>query len=459
MASNRASVAVDSARLTQGSVPGHLFAMAAPMLGGIIATMAFNAVDTFFVGRLGAQELAAMSFTFPVAMIVTAASIGLGAGASSVIARALGAGDAARVRRLTTDALMLGLIVAVTLAVTGWLLLEPIFTTLGASPALTGQIARYMTLWFASAPLLVLPMVAHGAIRATGDTRIPMWIMIGGALLNAALDPLLIFGLGPFPRLELEGAALALLIARGVMCAVTLYILIVRLHMVDLARHSLGVVIRSWRAILHVGIPAAGTNMIIPLCTAIATAMLATYGADVVAGFGVASRIESLSLVAFYALSAVIGPMLGQNLATRKNARLHAALNSSAIFCAAFGVVLALLLFVAGKPFAGLFSTDPVIVDVAARYLWIVPLSYGAAGLVMTANAGFNGIGQPLPAVVVSASRMALVYLPLAWLLSAWLGFPGIFVAYACANLICGIGAFFWLRRRIDRVSLLGATS
>ncbi|MEO0575877.1 MAG: MATE family efflux transporter [Pseudomonadota bacterium] len=433
--------------------------MAFPMLGGIIATMAFNAVDTFFVGRLGATELAAMSFTFPVVMTMSAASIGLGAGTSSVIARALGAGDTARVRRLTTDALLLAIVVSVLLAFFGYLMIRPVFAALGASPELIEMIARYMTIWYLSAPLLVVPMVAHGAIRATGNTQVPMWIMIGGALLNGILDPLLIFGVGPFPRLELEGAALALLLARVAMCAVTIYLLAVHLKMLDLTRHSFAVVRRSWRAILHVGMPAAGTNMIIPLCTAVATAMLATYGADVVAGFGVATRIESLALVAFYALSAVIGPMLGQNLSVQQWPRLHAALNSSAWFCAGFGLLVAIGLYFFGASFAAVFNADPVIVEVAGRYLWLVPFSYGAAGMVMTANAGFNGIGQPLPAVIVSLSRMGIVFLPLAWVMAQYMGYSGIFAAYACANLICGVGAFLWLRRRINRVSLSGVAA
>lgn len=433
--------------------------MAIPMLGGIIATMAFNAVDTFFVGRLGADELAAMSFTFPVVMMISAASIGLGAGTSSVIARALGAGDVARVRRLTTDALLLALFVALVLGAVGYLSIRPVFAALGASPDLVDMIARYMTIWYISAPLLMVPMVSHGAIRATGNTQVPMWIMIGGALLNGVLDPLLIFGIGPFPRLELEGAALALLLARIAMCVATIYVLIVRLQMLDLARRSLTVILRSWRAIVHVGIPAAGTNMIIPLCTAVATAMLASYGADVVAGFGVASRIESLALVAFYALSAVIGPMLGQNLSVGQWPRLHAALNSSAWFCGTLGLLLAAVLYFFGESFAAVFNADPVIVEVARNYLWLVPLSYGAAGMVMTSNAGFNGMGQPLPAVMLSVSRMAIVFLPLAWVMGRFMGYTGIFAAYACANLVCGVGAFFWLRHRINRLSLSGVAA
>ncbi|MFK8052617.1 MAG: MATE family efflux transporter [Woeseiaceae bacterium] len=436
-------------KLTSGSIPGHMIAMALPMLGGIFAMMAFNAVDTFFVGQIGGRELAAMSFTFPVVMIVTAAAIGMSSGTSSVIARAVGADDTQKTRRLCTDALLLAFLVALALSFIGWLTIDPVFTLLGAPADMLPLISRYMTLWFMSACLYVVPMVGMGAIRATGDTRVPMLIMVGAAIVNGIIDPLLIFGLGPFPKLDLMGAALALVIARILMFIVTLSVLGFRLRMIDFSPPSLATVVGSWRSILHVGLPAAGTNMIIPVCSAVVTAMLAIYGADVVAGFGVATRIESLSLIAFYALSAIIGPILGQNLSARKIGRMLEALHTSAMFCAIFGLGLAVLLWVFGGYVTGWFSDDARITEVANQFLWLVPISYGAAGMVMTANAAFNGIGNPLPAVVISTMRMAVIYLPLAWLGGRLFGYAGIFGAYALANLACGIGGYFWIRHRV----------
>ena len=421
------------------------------MLGGIVATMAFNAVDTYFVGRLGVAELAAMSFTFPVVMLLTSAAIGLGAGTSSVIARALAPGGSERVRRLTTDALLLAGVVACALAAVGALLIDPVFRLLGATEDLLPLIRDYMELWYLSAPLYIVPIVGMGAIRATGETRGPMWIMIAAAVLNGLLDPLFIFGWGPVPALGLTGAAVALAIARLLILVLTLQMLWRQLDMIDWHLHRPAVIARSWSSILHVGLPAAGTNMIIPLCTAIATAMLAAFGTDVVAGFGVASRVESLALVAFYALSAIIGPMLGQNQTAGRFDRMHEALTVSMQFCVVAGLALAALLWFLGAQAAALFNDDARIVEVAARYFLLVPISYGAAGVVMTVNAGFNGIGEPMPAVVVSLARMGFLFLPLAWVASWWLGYTGIFAAYSCANLICGLGGYWWLRQRIRR--------
>ena len=240
------------------------------------------------------------------------------------------------------------------------------------------------------------------------------------------------------------------------MFIITLMVLGMRLHVLDFSRPAIATVAKSWRAILHVGLPAAGTNMIIPMCSAVVTAMLASYGADVVAGFGVATRIESLSLIAFYALSAIIGPVLGQNLSAGFVDRMQQAIRVSATFCFGFGLLLAVLMWLVGEPLAALFNDASEIVTVAKTFLWIVPISYGAAGMVMTANAAFNGIGSPLPAVIISTMRMAIIYVPLAWIGGKLFGYVGIFAAYAIANFICGVGGLIWIRRRLERFAVAG---
>jgi len=203
----------------------------------------------------------------------------------------------------------------------------------------------------------------------------------------------------------------------------------------------------SWRRVLHIGLPAAGTNAIIPLAHAVVVAILAGLGAEAVAGYGAASRIEGVVLVPFYALSAVIGPFVGQNLGAGRHRRVRRAVRLCARFCIAAGLAMALLLALFAAPLAGLFADDPRVVDTAVAYLRLVPLSYGAAGLVMVVNAAFNGTGRPLPAVVVSSGRMLVLTIPGALAGAALAGAPGVFVAAAAANLISGALALWWFVR------------
>ena len=428
--------------------------MTLPMIAGIFAMMTFSIADTWFVAQLGTEALAAISFTFPVAMVVSSVAIGLGAGTSSVLARAIGSGRWPRVQRLATDGIVLSAVVGVTIATIGWFTIDPLFRLLGADAATLPLIHDYMSLWYLSAPFLIVPMVGASSIRATGDTRVPSVMMGSSALLNIVLDPLLIFGPGPFPALGMTGAALATLIVKVLLFVVTVAYMHYRLDMLTRHLRSVADLVSSWREVLHVGLPAAGTNGIIPIATGIATAMLASYGHNAVAGYGVASRVESVVLIAFYALSAVIGPFAGQNLGVGQRERILDALAKCAWFSLSVSVLIAIGLAFGGETIALQFDSDPEVVDVAARYFLIVPITYGAAALVMVSNAAFNGLGRPLPAVTISVGRMLVLFLPLGFVLSREFGAGGIFAGLAIANLVCGFGGYVWIRRTVATVAM-----
>jgi Na+-driven multidrug efflux pump len=248
----------------------------------------------------------------------------------------------------------------------------------------------------------------------------------------------------------LNGAAMAALLSRAAIFVGTLYFMRVRFEMLTFHRPDPHELRNSWADILHVGIPAAGTNAIIPIATGVITAMLARYGPEVVAGFGVASRIESLTLVLFYSLSAIIGPFVGQNIAAGKADRIFEALRLCTLFCLGTGLAIAALLAIGGKWLPTLFSDNPQVTDVSTLFLMIAPISYGAYGMVMVMNASFNGMGKPMPAVHISVSRMAVIYIPLAFAGSYFLGIAGIFAAYAIANIVMGIISYAWARASVQ---------
>jgi len=435
--------------LIEGKVSSQLKSLALPLVWGLMATMSLNAVETFFIAQLGRAPLTALSFTFPVIMVLTSLGIGMGAGTSSAVARAIGEGDAQKARRLATDAMSLTFIISASVCILGWLCLEPLFLLLGATPELLPLIRSYMEIWFFSAPCLMVPMVCLSALRAMGMSQVQGYLMGGAALLNVALDPLLIFGLWGFPALGLQGAALATLLTRVLMLLVALYILHYRVRMLVNPFVSWTLLRVSWARIVEVGLPAMFANVIIPFASAIVVAMAAGYGTDAVAGLGIAMRIEPLALIVFYALSGVIGPFFGQNFGATKFDRLHEAQRDLTWFCLVFGVLIALLLGVFGREIASVFGNHGQVIEVAVTYLAIVPISYGAYGLVMSVNAAFNGLGRPWPAMILSAGRVLYVYLPLAWLGQHWWGLTGLFVATALANIGLGLWAWLWLKKHL----------
>ena len=307
--------------------------MTVPTLFGIFTMMMQAFVDTYFIGRVGDRELAALSFAFPILMIVTSVAIGLGAGTSSVVARAVGVHDHRRARRLATDSLILSFAVTAVICAVGLATIGPLFRLMGAPEDMIPLIAGYMTILYSGVPFVVIGMVGMSSMRATGDTRLPGMLMVIAAIANVILDPILIFGIGPIPAMGLNGAATAALMARGGMFIGAVLLMYYRLDMLSFNRPNPAELRKSWADILHVGLPAAGTNVIIPIATGVVTAMIARYGPDAVAGFGVASRIESLMLVMFYAMSAIIGPFVGQNMSAGKADRIYLALRLCTVFC------------------------------------------------------------------------------------------------------------------------------
>ena len=443
-------MASPQARLTHGSVGRHLVDMAVPVLFGIFTMMGQAFADMWFIGRVGDRELAALSFAFPILMIVTSVAIGLGAGTSSVVARAIGAHNHRRARRLATDSLILSFGITASISALGFFTIEPLFTLLGAPADMIPLIAGYMTILYAGVPFVVVGMVGMSSMRATGDTRLPSMLMVIASVANVILDPILIFGLGPVPAMGLNGAAMAALLSRAAIFGGTLYFMRMRLDMLTFNKPDPGELRSSWADVLHVGIPAAATNAIIPIATGVITAMLARYGPEAVAGFGVASRVESLTLVLFYALSAVIGPFVGQNIAAGRADRIFEALRLCTLFCVGTGLAIAVLLAMSGAWLPTLFSDNPQVTEVSTLFLMIAPISYGAYGMVMIMNASFNGMGKPMPAVHISVSRMALIYVPLAFVANRFFGITGIFVAYAFANIVSGVIAYIWARASVQ---------
>ncbi len=429
------------------------------MVMGLLAVILFNVVDTFFVGLLGARELAAMSFTFPVTFLVLSLSMGLGIGTTSVLARAIGHGDRDLVRRLATDALALANVVVVMFAVTGLITLEPVFLALGAPADMMGLIGDYMTPWYLGVGFLVIPMVGNSAIRANGDTKTPSYIMMTAGLVNVVLDPLFIFGLGPIPGMGLQGAAIATVISWVLTLVAALWVLAKRERLIDFTRPKFSQVWSSWKQVLQVGVPAAATNMLVPLATALLTRLVAEHGEDAVAAYGVGQRLEAVALIGISAMAVGMGPFVGQNFGAGQCARVRRGLVYALKFALIYGAIVALVLAAFAPWLTALFSDRAQVIAVAELYLWAVPLSYGALGIALQVNATYNAMNRPLRAVFLIGGRAFVLAIPLAYIGSSIFGVIGIFAGISVANGIVGAIAFAMVSRDIRTVERQASTA
>ena len=448
-----------TARLVSGPVGRHLWDLAAPMVVGLIAVSSYSIVDTYFVGQLGTLPLAALGFTFPVSFSLVAVGLGVGVGASSVLSRLSGSGDRERLQRITTHSMLLAVLLGVVVMGIGLASIDPIFTLLGADERTLPLVREYMEIYYFGGFLLILPLVGNFAMRSVGDARVPALILSVSALVNIVLDALLIFGLSGFPRLELRGAAIATVVANGVAVVLSIYILHRREHLIR-ARYLLPAGIwDSWRHVLHVAMPATAANLLNPLTVGVITSFVAAFGPEAVAGFGVASRVESLVMIVIFAISSSVTPFVGQNYGAGRFDRVLRMTRLSGNFCIVYGLAAAVVLWPAGAPLAALFNDTAEVVDTAAAYLAIVPATLGGFGVMLVAAAAFNALGKPLPATALTFSKLFVAYIPLAWLLSRSVGLLGIFWANAAVHVLFGVIAYLWLRRTFDRKMQAGSSA
>ncbi len=431
-------------QLTEGQVSIQLLKLSLPMVWGVLSILAFSLADTYFVAQLGTTELAAISFTFPVVTVLSSIAMGLGTGVSSVVARIIGQGNRLQVKRLTTDSLLLSLLIVGILSTLGLNTIDPLFSSLGAKPELLPLIGDYMSVWYLGIVFLVVPFIGNSALRACGNTLVPSLIMTLAAAINILLDPLFIFGWGPIPANGLQGAAIASLLSRTGILVASLAFLHFQERILIFKLPSLKTLIKSWRTLMSVGLPAAATNLISPLSVSFATSLMAQYGTEAVAGFGLASRLEALALIVPIAISASIGPFVGQNWGAQQYGRVKRSLQLSFFFCLTWGGLVAVLLGTMAPEIAAWFDRDPEVVNSASVYLTLVPISYGALGIVFTASSALNGLGKPMLALFMSLFRLLLLYIPLAYLGSQLFGIFGIYGATCLSNVLVGLWA--WLK-------------
>ena len=435
------------AKLTEGPIGSTLLRLTLPMIVGILSMVAFNLVDTYFIGNLGTRELAAISFTFPVIFVISGLTMGIGIGASAVISRAIGEGNQEKVRRLTTDSLILGFFITGFFVLLGLLFFHSVFSLLGADEAMRKLIFDYMKIWMPGMLFIVIPMVGNNAIRATGDTKTPGMIMLFAVIVNAVLDPLLIFGAGPFPRLGLAGAAIATVAARAMTMVIALYVLIHREKMIRFTRPSLKSWFHSWKSILFIGLPAGATNVIIPMGMGILTRMLSGYGPEIVAAFGVGTRIDTFALTVVMALSTALSPFIGQNLGAGHCHRVRQSIAVSQRFALIWGFVIAAVLTCLGRTIAQCFNPDPTVIHTLRQYLRIVPIGYGMQGVFLISASSMNVLHRPLQSAGMNLIRIFGFFIPLAVLGKLAFDYLGIFASAPVTNFCAGLIVFLWLRK------------
>lgn len=434
------------AKFLKGNLFGHVTVMSLTASIGLMAVFIVDFVDMIFISMLGKAELAAaVGYAGAILFFTTSFGIGLGIAAGALVARALGADNEDLARERTTHALAYGLAFALIFAAIVWFSLEMLVALLGADGETAALAVHFLRIVVPSMPFLILGMMASAVLRAHGDARRAMMATISGGVVNAVLDPILIFGLD----LELTGAAIASVAARLVICGMAIWPLM-RIYN-GITRPRLSGMARDLRPVFAIAFPAILAQIATPVGQAFVTRAMAGYGEEAVAGMAVVGRLVPVAFGVIFALSGAVGPIVGQNFGAGDMARVRRGFVAAIWFVAIVILLVSAILFLSRGAIADLFGAYGLTRDLIYLFCGPLALAFFFPGVLFVSNAVFNNLGKPFLSTYTNWGRNAVALIPLVWIGSALYGAQGVLIGQSLAGVLFGIVAWVMALQTIAR--------
>ncbi|GAB3032151.1 MATE family efflux transporter [Bowmanella dokdonensis] len=438
---------------TKGSIGVAAFLLAVPMVLEMAMESIFAVVDIFFVSSLGLEAVAVVGLTEAVLTILYAVAIGLSMGVTAMVARRIGEGNAALANRIAGQALWVGMLVSALVAFIGLMYAEDILRLMGAEGAVLAMGADYTQIMLCGSISILYLFLINAIFRGAGDASVAMrslWLANG---LNIVLDPLLIYGIGPFPEMGVTGAAVATTIGRGVGVIYQLYHLRGHLHR-QISRIRVGLAELKPDIALMGQLVKVSTGGILQFLIATASwvalvRIVSTYGSAAVAGYTIAIRVVIFTILPAWGMSNAVATLVGQNLGAGQPDRAEQSVWRVARYNLYFMLSVAVIFVLFAEEIIGFFSQDPAVLRDGVNCLRFIAYGYGFYGIGMIVVQAFNGAGDTMTPTRINFFCYWLLQIPLAYWLAKYLalGTTGVFLAITIAeSLLAVVG--IWLFRR-----------
>jgi putative MATE family efflux protein len=434
---------------TEGSLRRAIVLLAIPMVLEMVLESVFAVVDVFFVAKLGADAVAAVGLTESVITLVYAIAIGLSMGTTAMVARRIGEKDRHGATVAAVQAIAVGAVLSVPIAVLGVLFAPKILALMGASENVIQIGAGYTLVILGGNVTIMLIFLINAVFRGAGDAAIAMRVLWLGNAFNIVLDPCLIFGLGPFPQLGVTGAAVATVIGRGIGVLYQFYILFRGQGRIRIERPALKLDPRVMLNLLRVSLGGMFQILIATASWIGLTRIVSVFGSAALAGYTIALRIIVFAILPSWGLSNAAATLVGQNLGAQKPERAEKSVwltgFGNMLFLAGVGIVF---IFFA-KPLVALFTNDPEVTPYAESCLRIVSYGYIFYAYGMVIVQAFNGAGDTYTPTLINLGCYWLFQIPLAYALSLPLqtGAPGVFIAITVAESLLAVVGILVFRR------------
>lgn len=416
--------------LTTGSIPRHLLNFSIPMLISSVLQTGYGIINTIWVGNMvGAYGVGATQVSFPIQFLLIALSTGATLATTILVAQHYGAGNHEMVEKVVNNSFSIALLFGAILTIVGLVSCDEILRLMNTPEVIFPMASSYLKITLAGFILTFLINLITSILRGIGDTKTPLLFMAIGLGINAVLDPLLIIGIGPFPKLGLNGAAIASLIAQAVGLALALIYLNRKQHFVSINLKKLALEKDLVLQIIKLGFPSMIQQSLVSIGSIFITGFVNNYGADATAAFGASGRIEGVVFMPALSIGMAASALTGQNLGAGKPERVKEVFKWGVIMTSVITLTLSAIIVIFPRLLLSMFVHEAKVLDIGVGYLRILGFAYILFAIMFIPNGIINGAGKTLVTMAFTLISLWLIRVPLAALLSFSLGIKGIWLA------------------------------
>ena len=439
---------------TQGSIGQAAFLLAVPMVLEMAMESIFAITDIFFVSALGAEAVAVVGLTEAFITLIYAVAIGISMAVTAMVARRIGEKNTEAANVIAGQTLWVGAVVAVMVAMLGLLFAKPILQMMGGDESVVKMGESYTTIMLSGSITILYLFLINAIFRGAGDANVAMRSLWLANAINIVLDPLLIFGVGPFPEMGVTGAAVATTIGRGVGVLYQLYHLRGHASRIAVKIRHLKIAPRVISELLRLSVGGVLQFIIATASWVVLVRIVSSYGSAAVAGYTIAIRVVIFTILPAWGLSNAVATLVGQNLGAGKPERAESSVWRVAKYNLFFMLGVAAVFLSFAESIIGVFTTDPQVIKNGVDCLRVVSCGYGFYAVGMIVIQAFNGAGDTMTPTKINFFCFWMCQIPLAYFLAKYceLGPPGVYIAVAVAESLIAVVGILIFRRGKWRV-------
>ncbi|WP_456295384.1 MATE family efflux transporter [Vibrio sp. AK197] len=437
-------------KLLEAPIHRALLSLAIPIVIGQILQSTYQLTDAFWVGRLGAHQVAAVSVSMPVTFLVIALGSGLAMAGATLSAQYMGARQYEKVNKVAAQTMLMVLFSSIILGLTGYLLSPYFLTLLQVEPAVYQDALRFMHVSFIGVVFVFTFAMFQAIMRGIGEVKVPLLIVFGTVILNFFLDPLFIFGYGPLPGYGVMGAALSTLVTQGLAALLGLMVLLKGRHGIHLRRYHFKPDMSYIRRAFFLGAPGSVELSARALGLIIMSFLVASFGTVTIASYGVGSNILQVVTIPAMGLSMAVSTLVGQNLGAKQVERAERVTYIGTLWGFIALTILGILAYFFAPNIVGFFiPDDPQVIENGGQFVKTMSLTWGFIGVQLCVVSAFRASGNMVNTMVLSLLSQWVFQFPLAYVLSKHtpLSQTGIWYSFAITNVLIAAVSVAWFAR------------